>query len=272
MSPLVLVDHFVMTGPTFEPHPHAGISAATLLLEDSTGTMQSQDSTESNDEIRAGDLLWTLAGEGIVHAQRPVGEARLHGLQIFIDLPERLKSQPASTSLLRAWEMPVIQTDAGRVRVVSGSYGGWDSPLQTPEPLLLLDGWLRPGATTLVPVAPGWTAWVYAVQGDLGVRARHCRKGAVPLPKMSGGDPDFAVLAEGAAVAVRAAPDGEEGVLVLMAGRAPAHFVLIAAPAIDAPVIPRDASAVADQQALTQALAAYEVGDFVSSPQHLAAA
>ena len=261
MSPLVLVDHFVMTGPTFGPHPHAGIGTATLLLEDSTGTMQSVDSTESNGELRAGDLLWTLAGTGIVHAQQPAGEARLHGLQIFFNVPERLKSEPASTSLLRAWEMPVIQTVAGRVRVASGSYGGWDAPLQTPEPLLVLDGWLRPGATTLVPLPPGWGAWIYAVQGDLGVRARHCSKGAVPLPKMSGGDPDFAVLAEGSAVVASAARDGEEGVLVLMAGKVPAHFVLVSGPAIDVPVGRRGALSKTGQQALTQALAGYEAVD-----------
>ena len=64
MSPLVLVDHFVMTGPTFAPHPHAGISAVTLLFEDSQGVMQSLDSVRNDHEIRAGDLHWTLAGKG----------------------------------------------------------------------------------------------------------------------------------------------------------------------------------------------------------------
>ena len=257
MSPLVMVDHFVMTGPAFGPHPHTGIAAATLLLEDSTGVMQSLDSTEVNREIRAGDLHWTQAGRGIAHVQRPAGEARLHGLQIFIDLPQHLKSLPASTSLLRAWEMPVIQTVSGRIRVVAGRYEGWESPLQTPEPLLMLDGWLRPGATTLVPVPPGWNAWFFAVQGDLGVRARHRRKGAAPLPKVAGGDPDFAVLAAGSAAAASATPDGEEGVLVLMAGKTPAHFVLIAGPAVDAPAAGRNAPTQDGRQALAEALAAY---------------
>jgi len=260
-SPVVLVDHFVMTGPAFAPHPHFGISAATLLLEDSTGVMQSLDSTENNREIRAGDLHWTLAGTGIVHAQRPAGEARLHGLQIFIDLPDHLKSLPASTSLLRAWEMPVIQTTSGRIRVVSGKHAGWESPLQTPEPLLILDGWLRPGASTLVPLPPGWNAWLYAVQGDVGVRARHRCKGAVPLPKVAGGDPDFAVVGAGLAVAASAKPDGEEGVLLLMAGRTPAHFVLIAGPAVDVRATPQGAGLLAGHASLEQALAAYETLD-----------
>ena len=130
MSPLVLVDHFVMTGPTFAPHPHAGISAVTLLFEDSQGVMQSLDSVRSDHEIRAGDLHWTLAGKGIVHTQQPVGPARLNGLQMFVNLPERLKGLPPATSLLRAWEMPIIQSDAAgcawcRAPMTAGSRRRW---------------------------------------------------------------------------------------------------------------------------------------------------
>ncbi|WMD23882.1 pirin-like C-terminal cupin domain-containing protein [Achromobacter seleniivolatilans] len=271
MSPLVMVDHFLMTGPTFAPHPHAGMSAVTLLLEDSKGVMQSRDSVQNDHEIRPGDVHWTLAGKGILHTQQPVGPAQLNGLQIFVNLPERLKSLPPATSLLRAWEMPVIQTDAGRIRVVAGSYGGWQSPLETPEPLLMLDGWLRPGATQLVPLQPGWNAWIYAVQGDMGVRARHRVTGAAPLPKMAGGDPDFAVLPANSALVASARRGGDEGVLLLMAGRAPAHFVLIAGPAIDEPIVQRGPFVMSSQRALSQALTAYEAGEFGELRQDLAA-
>ncbi|MBP6706140.1 MAG: pirin family protein [Achromobacter sp.] len=260
MSPLVLVDHFVMTGPTFAPHPHAGISAVTLLFEDSQGVMQSLDSVRNDHEIRAGDLHWTLAGKGIVHTQQPVGPARLNGLQMFVNLPERLKALPPATSLLRAWEMPIIQSDAGRVRVVSGAYDGWESPPLGPEPLLILDIWLRPGATRLVPLPDGWNAWVYAVQGDLGLRARHqLGPGAAPAAKRQGEDPDFAVLHTGSAVAASA--DGD-GMLLLIAGRAPAHIVLIAGPVIDEPVIQRGPFVMASQRALDEAMRAYDAGDF----------
>lgn len=297
MSPLVLVDHFVMTGPTFAPHPHAGMSAVTLLLEDTRGAMRSRDSVHHDHEIRAGDLHWTLAGRGIVHTQQPVGEARLNGLQMFVNLPERLKSLAPDTSLLRAWEMPVIQTDAGRVRVAAGRYGGWEAPLHTPEPLLVLDGWLRPGASRLVPLPAGWNAWLYTVQGELGVRARHqTTPAAVGAPTAAGwvgptagrapgagpakgaagaspaaagkrpaasvksvGDPDFAILSEGAALAASADSDG---LLLLIAGSAPAHFVLVAGPAIDEPVIQRGPFVMASSRALSQAMAAYEAGEF----------
>ncbi|AMG39595.1 pirin family protein [Achromobacter xylosoxidans] len=283
MSPLVLVDHFVMTGPTFAPHPHAGMSAVTLLLEDSRGVMRSRDSVHNDHEIRAGDLHWTLAGRGIVHTQQPVGEARLNGLQLFVNLPQRLKALPPATSLLRAWEMPVLQSDAGRVRVAAGHYDGWDAPLETPEPLLILDGWLRPGASRLVRLPAGWNAWLYAAQGELGVRARHqttpprASPDAIPAEPSPApvaafrspgrtriackpvADPDFAVLPPGAALAASA---DSEGLLQLIASGAPVHFILVAGPAIDEPVIQRGPFVMADARALTRAMAAYEAGEF----------
>lgn len=270
-SPVVMVDHFVMTKATAVPQPHAGSCAATLLLEDAKGVMQCRDSEGNDHEAQAGDLHWTVAGAGLLQTQQPVGPARLNGLRIVLNLPDRLKSLSPAVSLLRAWEMPVIQTSAGRTRVVAGSHGGWQSPLATPEALMILDGWLRPGATQLLPLPPGWNAWVYSVQGDLGVRARHCLSGAPPLPKRQEGDPDFAVLHAGSALVASAPSADDEGVLLMMAGKAPAHYVLVAGPAVDEPVFRHGAVVMASQRALTRALAAQEAGDFGTMRQDQAA-
>lgn len=244
-SPVLMVDHFVITGPALAPQALPGLCAVTLLLEDSKGAMHSRDSADNDHEIRAGDLFWTQDSDSVLRTQRREDEARLHGLRIGVRLPDTLVPQPVATTLLRAWEMPVIQTEAGRIRVAAGSHGGWQSPLQTPEPLTVLDVWLRPGATRLVPLPPGWTAWVYAVEGDLGVRARHRMTGVPALPKRPGGDPDFAVVPAGAALVGVASSDDEQGLLMLMAGRAPSHFVLIAGRATEAVVDRKSVTAAA---------------------------
>ena len=100
MSPLVMAEHFIMSGPAFAPHPHAGMSAVTLLLEDTRGVLRSRDTLRNDHELRAGDLLWTMAGRGIVHDQQPVGQARLHGVRLYVNLPQRLK---AFRQLLQAY-------------------------------------------------------------------------------------------------------------------------------------------------------------------------
>lgn len=279
MSPLVLVDHFVMTGPAVAPHPHAGMSTVTLLLEDTLGGLRIRDSLDNEHEARAGDLHWTVAGRGVVHGHELVDTARLNGLRLYVNLPERLKSLPPSAMLVKAWEMPVLQSDAGRVRVAAGCYEGWAAPLETPEPLLILDGWLRPGASRLVPLPAGWNAWLYAVRGDMGVRARHDATPPpgpppTPLPMPAARlrarargpvaarraiDPDFAILPPGAALTAMA---DREGLLQLLAACAPVHFILVAGPAIDEPVIQRGPFIMTDTRALAQAVAAYEAGQF----------
>ena len=87
-----------MWEPTFEVHPHAGFSAATLVFEDTRGSMVSRDSIGNNAVFGAGDLHWTMAGRGILHTQRPNGpQAHIHALQIFVNLPAALKRLPPGT-------------------------------------------------------------------------------------------------------------------------------------------------------------------------------
>ena len=67
MDPLVMVDHYVMTQPTFGPHPHAGMSAVSLLFEDSEGLFHNRDSLGNDFDLQPGDLYWLSAGRGAVH-------------------------------------------------------------------------------------------------------------------------------------------------------------------------------------------------------------
>jgi len=111
-DPYVQVDHFWMSRATFPPHPHAGFSAITLLFEDSEGKFKrslrwaqilmcyriaigsftNRDSLGTNMLIHPGDTHWTVAGKGVVHEEIPVKEGvPSHGLQIFCNLPSKLK-------------------------------------------------------------------------------------------------------------------------------------------------------------------------------------
>jgi len=225
------------------PGARPGLWVATLMLEDCRGLMQRLGGNGEDHQLQAGDLLWTREDAGVMRARAagegasPSAELRMNGLRMVVGLHGQSEPGAGAESerpplsvtpaLLRGWEMPVIKTDAGRIRVAAGSHAGSQSPLATPAPMTILDVWLRPGATQLVPLAPGWNAWVYAVSGALGVRARHRRIGAPPLPRQAAGDPDFAVLDAGSALVASASAGDEEGVLVLMAGKGPTHFVLI---------------------------------------------
>lgn len=172
VSPFVLVDHYHMRARTFGPHPHAGFSSVTLAFEDCVGEVVSRDIFGHKASIRAGDLHWTLAGSGIVHSQEPEAEGvSFHGLQIFVNLPQRLKLARPASWLLPADRIPTMQERGAIVRVVAGSYKGLHSPAELPQPLTMLDAGLAPDATLVVPLPKDWNAIVIAISGTISVQA-----------------------------------------------------------------------------------------------------
>jgi redox-sensitive bicupin YhaK (pirin superfamily) len=249
LSPLILVDHFVMTGPTFELHPHAGMSAVTVLFEDTQGCMNSHDSVRNNHRIEAGDLHWTLAGKGIVHTQLPAGaDMRLNGLQLFVNLPRRLKRLEPRTELLRAIDVPVIQRAGTRLRILAGDLEGATSPFHAPEPILIVDGLLAGGTRTVLPLPAGWNLWLYARAGNLIVWDANdsAQRGAT-------------TLCAGEAVAVSALTTG---LVAVEASENEVKFVAIAGQAIDEPIAHGGPFVMNSQEELTQAMEDFRRGRF----------
>ena len=242
MSPFVLVDHFHMREPTFDVHPHAGMSAVTLVFEDTEGEMASRDSIGHDATFGAGDLHWTLAGRGILHTQLPVGPAsHIHALQIFVNLPARLKHLPPDSFRVTARDMPQIRGAGFRLRVVAGEFAGRASPARTPEPILMLDGYLdAPSAPVDIPLPAHWNAWVYLVDGRMSV---------------DGAD----TLVAGQALCAGTA-SGQATLSCRSA--AGAHFVVLAGPRIDEPIVQRGPFVLDSEAALAQTLADFRAGRF----------
>ncbi|KXW57206.1 pirin family protein [Ferrovum myxofaciens] len=249
MSPLVLVDDYVMTGPTFELHPHAGLSAVTVLFEESQGWMSSHDSVHNDHRIEPGDLHWTLAGKGIVHTQQPEGDhTRLHGLQLFVNLPHHLKRIEPATMLLHARDVPIVEGIGIRLRVLAGRLDGKISPLITPEPILIVDGWLDAGARTVLPLPSGWNLWLYARFGNLA---------AQDLDAAESGS--GAMLSSGEAVAVSA---DKAGTVELRSSAGAVKFVAIAGQTINEPIVQMGPFVMNSREEAEQAIADYHAGKF----------
>lgn len=156
---VLLCDSYVMKAPTFPLHPHRHISAVAILFEDTVGQMYSADSVGTNHRFGAGDVHWTLAGNGVQHTQIPEDEASIHAVQMFIDLPQKLRTRPAMTFHLQAKDVPIYKTAAFRIRLLVGSAFGLTSPLQVPQNILILEGWSE--SEFEIPVPAGWKLWLY---------------------------------------------------------------------------------------------------------------
>src|SRR6266581_390436 len=74
-------------------HPHRGFETITYMLE---GEFEHEDSAGHRGVLRPGDVQWMTAGAGIVHSEMPSDSirekgGRVHGFQIWVNLPAKLK-------------------------------------------------------------------------------------------------------------------------------------------------------------------------------------
>ncbi|WP_435137634.1 pirin family protein [Pseudopelagicola sp. nBUS_19] len=169
MDPLIMVDHFIMTAPTFGPHAHAGISAVSVLFEDSTGSFRNRDSLGNDIELAPGDLYWLKAARGAVHDEAPTPSSRTHALQIFVNLPAAQKQDMPSARHVPATEMPVIESPGHRVRVMAGKSNGVVGATSPAMPVTILDITLQANASFTHRPDPGDTAWLHVIRGEIEV-------------------------------------------------------------------------------------------------------
>ena len=133
-DPFLLFDDFRGDEPSaysagFPWHPHRGIETITYVL---AGTVEHGDSMGNKGEIGAGDIQWMTAGRGIIHQEMPKGDAlgRMHGFQLWANLPSALKMTAPRYQEVKAPEIPiVVDDDATAVRIVCGNFMGKSGPI-----------------------------------------------------------------------------------------------------------------------------------------------
>ena len=137
----------------FPWHPHRGIETITYVL---AGTVEHGDSMGNRGAIAAGDVQWMTAGSGIIHQEMPKGDqaGRMHGFQLWANLPASLKMTAPRYQEVKAPEIPEITDDDGtQVRVVCGSFWGKTGPVDgiAADPIYL-DVSVPPGKRKTLPV------------------------------------------------------------------------------------------------------------------------
>ena len=90
LDPFVLFDHFVLqAGMGFPTHPHRGFEGITYLL---SGSMQHKDNLGNDQTIQAGGAQRFTAGSGIFHSEMPSETEITEGIQLWVNLPQKLKT------------------------------------------------------------------------------------------------------------------------------------------------------------------------------------
>ena len=134
-DPFLLLDDFRGDDPRyfikgFPWHPHRGIETITYVLR---GRVEHGDSMGNSGVITAGDVQWMTAGSGIIHQEMPMGDesGRMHGFQLWANLPAALKMTRPRYQQVDAVDIPVVTEDDGTsVRVVCGTFWGAKGPVE----------------------------------------------------------------------------------------------------------------------------------------------
>lgn len=135
MDPFLLLHHY---GPyaisefnnpfDLGPHPHRGFEPITLLFQ---GEQLHRDSLGNESVVKAGDVQWTTAGSGIIHAEGPTKSfirkgGDLEGIQLWLNLPAKDKMMTPNYQHIKADQMPIVKDASGTitVKVVAGNLEG----------------------------------------------------------------------------------------------------------------------------------------------------
>jgi redox-sensitive bicupin YhaK (pirin superfamily) len=214
VDPFLLIDEL---GPvTYGPgeaigapdHPHRGFETVSYILE---GAVEHEDSAGHRGVIRAGDVQWMTAGAGIVHSEMPTRElretgGRVHGFQIWVNLPRRLKMTQPRYQDVPAAQIPEVRTPDGlaRGKLIAGGALGVNAVIETHTPIVFQDWTLEPGADVTIEIGREQQALAYVFDGDITIESRAVRDG------------QMAILGEGDAVRLRGG--AQQGRLLLLAG------------------------------------------------------
>lgn len=173
IGPFVFFDHMLATdfapgqGMNINQHPHIGLSTLTYLFE---GQVQHKDSLGSDQLVLPGDVSWMTAGRGVAHVERTPqalreSGSRLHGLQVWLALPQAEENREPSYSHHPLASLPQSESLGVRIRLIAGSGFCLVSPVPVLSPTLYADIQMVAGSTlTLSPEHPQRA--LYLLEGE----------------------------------------------------------------------------------------------------------
>ncbi len=264
-DPFLLLDDFRNDRPDeylagFPWHPHRGIETITYVL---AGNVEHGDSLGNRGNLGAGDVQWMTAGRGILHQEMPQGDAkgRMHGFQLWANLPSSLKMTPPRYQDIKAPEIPEITDDDGtRVRVVCGDFWGEHGPVEgvAADPRYL-DVWVPPGKRKTLPVELERHAFAYVFEGSGDFRGASKPFGV--LTEKTDGANEILVREQTGNCSLVLFDSGDE--VAVQAGDKGIRFILVSGKPIKEPVAWYGPIVMNSQAELQQAFTELRSGTFI---------
>jgi len=265
-DPFLLLDDFRNEHPQdylagFPWHPHRGIETITYVLH---GTVQHGDSLGNRGAMGPGDVQWMTAGSGILHQEMPKGDdaGRMHGFQLWANLPKSLKMTDPRYQDIVATDIPeVVDDDGTRVRVICGEFWGKTGPVEgvAADPRYL-DVWVPPGVRKTFPVESSRHAFAYIFEGSGTFRDASAPRGVL-TEQVGEGASGAMVRDEAGNRSLVLFDSGDE--ITVQAGEAGLRFLLVSGRPLEEPVAWRGPIVMNTDEELRRAYAELRDGTFI---------
>jgi len=200
-------------GLPFGPHPHRGFETVTFILE---GELAHRDSAGHESVIRAGGVQWMTAGSGLVHAEVSPETFRREGgpleiLQLWVNLPARLKMTRPRYVGVQAGEIPELTADEGKatIQLIAGTWGGKTGPIPSQTGVFMSTIALKKGGRAGFGSLGGRNVFLYVVRGDVEVNGVAVAAQHLVQLDLEGDMVEIVALSEAFVVFGHAEPIGE---------------------------------------------------------------
>ena len=178
VDPFILLHHY---GPytisqennpfDLGPHPHRGFEPITFLIQ---GEQLHRDSLGNESVVKSGDVQWTTAGRGIIHAEGPTKTfvekgGILEGIQLWLNLPAKKKMIPAKYQHVKNEDFEVVTTEDGKstIQVIAGDLNSKKGKIETETAVnaFMID--ISPDDAIDLPLEPNHQTLLYLLHGEV---------------------------------------------------------------------------------------------------------
>ena len=151
-------------------HPHRGFETVTYML---SGEFEHKDSRGHAGQLRPGDVQWMTAGAGVVHSEMPSAAferagGRLHGFQLWVNLPKRDKMMKPRYQEIPGSQIPKATSADGlvTVNVIAGEALGQKAVIETRTAIMYLHYQIKPGGSVTQRVPRDFNGFAYVIDGE----------------------------------------------------------------------------------------------------------
>ena len=159
----------------FPPHPHRGIETVTYML---AGDFEHKDSTGGQGRMTAGDVQWMKTGSGIIHSEMPaMKEGKLHGFQLWINMPASMKMDKPEYHYIDADKMSVHKDDDKQIKVIAGKFQKAEGPIKkhNVEPIYF-DVELKKDKEFNFEIPSSHNSFIYLIEGEIKIGEKEHNK------------------------------------------------------------------------------------------------